>query len=116
MERLTQRGHLFTYLAPEVDGFGIESTTNRIEGGVNTQLRALLRTHRGMVPAHAVRAVEWWLYAHAQDPAAPHTLIRAEHPVPVAVVEERVGPELLGTGLVAEQGLWARADWGGRAC
>ena len=117
MERLHQRGQLFTYLAPELEELGIESTTNRIEGGVNTQLRALLRNHRGMPPAHAVRAVEWWLHAHAQDPAAPHPLIRREHlvPGPVAVVEERVGPELLGTGLVAEEGLWSRAGWGGRA-
>lgn len=60
MERLLQRGHLFMFLAPVLEGFGIASTTNWIEGGVNTQVRALLRQHRGMPPAHAVRAVEWW--------------------------------------------------------
>lgn len=120
MERLTKHGHLFTYLHPELDEHRIESTTNRIEGGVNTQLRALLRNHRGMPPAHAKRAIEWWLYTHSENPAEPHSLIRAEHhnpkPVEKNVEEERIGPELLGTALSETEGLWVRKGWAGRPC
>lgn len=120
MERLAKQDHLFTYLAPEFDELGIESTTNRIEGGVNTQLRALLRDHRGMQPAHAIRAVEWWLYSHSQNPPSPHTLIRPEHhtpePATTKIIEEQDGPELLGTGLSETEGLWVRKGWAGRPC
>lgn len=119
MERLTKNGHLFTYLHPELEDFGIESTTNRIEGGVNTGLRYLLRGHRGMPPKHAKRAVEWWLHTHSENPAAPHTLIRSEHhtpePTTPPVIEETIGPELLGTALSETEGLWARKGWAGRA-
>ncbi|NKG22893.1 IS1249 family transposase, partial [Paeniglutamicibacter terrestris] len=96
MERLAKTGHLFTYLHPELIDVGVDSTTNKIEGGVNTHLRALLRNHRGMPPAHAKRAVEWWLYTHSEKPAAPHTLIRPEHLKPAPKViheEEQIGPE-----------------------
>lgn len=120
MERLTKHGHLFTYLHPELEEHGIESTTNRIEGGVNTQLRALLRDHRGMPPAHAKRAIEWWLHTHSENPAPPHTLIRPEHhtrePTQKEIAEEKIGPDMLGTALSETEGLWVRKGWAGRPC
>ena len=50
LSRLVSAGTLFTYLDPAltVDG-PLPSTNNRIEGGVNAQLRGMLRDHRGMV-------------------------------------------------------------------
>lgn len=120
LERLVRSGELFTFLDPEFDGLGIESTTNRIEGGVNTQLRALLRNHRGMPPAHAKRAIEWWLHTHGEKPAEPHTFIRPEHhnpkPEKKKITEETIGPELLGTALSETEGLWVRKGWAGRPC
>ena len=120
LERLIRSGELFPYLEPEFDGLGVASTTNHIEGGVNTQLRALLRNHRGMPPAHAIRAIEWWLYTHSQNPAEPHTLIKPEHHTPQpkrkAPIEEEIGPELIGTALSETEGLWVRKGWAGRPC
>lgn len=120
LERLVRSGELFTYLDPAFDNLAVASTTNHIEGGVNTQLRALLRTHRGMPPAHAKRAIEWWLYTHSEKPAQPHTLIRPEHyePQPLAkeLPEEEPRPELLGTALSETEGLWVRKGWAGRPC
>ena len=120
LERLAKRGHLFTYLLPEFEEHGIESTTIRIEGGVNTLLRAMLRHHRGMPPAHAKRAIEWWLQTHSENPAEPHTFIRPGHhppePAPREAGEERIGPEMLGTALSETEGLWVRMGWAGRPC
>ena len=49
LNRLINSGHLFTYLDPilTLDGY-LPSTNNRIEGGVNAQLREMLRLHRGL--------------------------------------------------------------------
>lgn len=38
-----------------------------IEGGVNSQLRAVLRNHRGLTSVKRVRAVLWWCHAHSGD-------------------------------------------------
>ena len=43
------------------------STNNRIEGGVNAQLRAILRNHRGLTSLKRVKAVFWWCHAHSGD-------------------------------------------------
>ncbi len=59
LERLGQAGTLFTYLEGEYAGLDIASTTNRIEGGTNAQLRLLQRAHRGMSQEHQKRAIEW---------------------------------------------------------
>ncbi len=68
LERLSQAGMLFTYLRTEFAGLQIASTTNRIEGGTNAQLRLLLRAHRGMSEEHRKRAIEWYLYLHSEQP------------------------------------------------
>ena len=120
LERLVRSGELFTYLDPKFEGMNIDSTTNHIEGGFNTQLRALLRNHRGMPPSHAKRAIEWWLYTRSEKPAEPHTFIQPEHHNPKLVVkeapEEAIGPELIGTALSETEGLWVRKGWAGRPC
>jgi hypothetical protein len=62
---------LFTYLRTEFTGLDIASTTNRIEGGTNAQLRLLLRAHRGMSEVHQKRAIEWYLYLHSETRSSP---------------------------------------------
>lgn len=37
------------------------------EGGVNSQLRAVLRNHRGLTSVKRVKAVFWWCHAHSGD-------------------------------------------------
>ncbi|MDQ4501217.1 IS1249 family transposase, partial [Sinomonas sp. ASV322] len=120
LERLVKAGTLFTHLAPEHEDLRIASTTNRIEGGVNAQLRLLLKHHRGMSQNHMKRAVEWWLYTHSENPAPAHKLIRPEHReppkrTPTTTEEERIGPALYDTATTAEEGLWARTGRAGRS-
>lgn len=61
-------GALFTYLGPALARTGpLPSTNNMIEGGVNSQLRAVLRNHRGLTSVKRVKAVFWWCHAHSGD-------------------------------------------------
>nr|WP_080770723.1 hypothetical protein [Corynebacterium glutamicum] len=72
LEALARNGHLFTYIDPpaEVDGV-VNSTTNCLEGGINAQIKALARNHRGMFDEHQRIAVDWWLLMHTQLPGDP---------------------------------------------
>lgn len=68
LSSLVSAGTLFTYLDPELTKAGpLPSTNNRIEGGVNAQLRAILRNHRGLTSLKRVKAVFWWCHAHSGD-------------------------------------------------
>ncbi len=68
LSSLVSAGTLFTYLDPELARAGpLPSTNNRIEGGVNAQLRAVLRNHRGLTSLKRVKAVFWWCHAHSGD-------------------------------------------------
>lgn len=73
LNTLVKKGTLFTYLDPalHIEDDPIPPTSNRIEGGINTQLRALLRNHRGMSLDHQVKTVLWWCYQHTETPASP---------------------------------------------
>ena len=111
---------LFTYLHPDVAQLRIASTTNRIEGGINAGIRRLLRDHRGLPDEHRRRAVEWYLHQRSENPQPAWKLIRREHhgpakPPPSAIEDEPAGPEKIGTAAAAEEGLWVRAGWAGRA-
>lgn len=69
LSRLVNRGALFTYLDPALAAEGpLPRTNNAIEGGVNAQLRDMLRNHRGMSDARRVKAVFWWCYLHTESP------------------------------------------------
>ena len=60
-------GTLFTYLDPELTIAGpLPSTNNRIEG-MNLQLRAMLRNHRGRSSLKRVKAVFWWCHMYSGD-------------------------------------------------
>ena len=68
LSSLVSAGTLFTYLDPGLTKAGpLPSTNNRIEGGVNAQLRAILRNHRGLTSLKRVKAVFWWCHAHSGD-------------------------------------------------
>ncbi|BCW49122.1 hypothetical protein StoSoilB13_14640 [Arthrobacter sp. StoSoilB13] len=63
-------GTLFSYLGAEFAGLQIASTTNRMEGGTNAQLRLLLRAHRGMSEEHR----KGWGRTHMTHPGFTHVL------------------------------------------
>lgn len=119
LERLSQAGTLFTYLRAEFAGLQIASTTNRIEGGTNAQLRLLLRAHRRMGEEHRKRAIEWYLYLHSEQPLPPVKLVKPSHyrsakTEAIVPIEQEPGPELYSTGFSAEEGLWDPKGWAGR--
>lgn len=49
----------------------LPSTTNHVEGGINSQIRTKLKLHRGMPAAHQRRLVDWYLYTRTEDPKPP---------------------------------------------
>ena len=44
----------------------LPSTTNHIEGGINSQIRTKLKLHRGMPQAHRMRLVDWYLFSRTE--------------------------------------------------
>jgi hypothetical protein len=114
LSRVTRDGTLFTYIE-----YGNPRTTSPLEGGINAQIRARLRAHRGMTEPHMKRTAEWYLTLHELSiaDALSHTnqqLTGAPHPEPTTA-DETDGPALYDTGLSAEEGLWNRSGWAGRA-
>lgn len=77
---LLRQGQLFTFLDPAlVAASGMEelpSTNNRLEGGVNSQVRRVLSQHRGMPLLHRVKAVFWWCYTHSPAPLPAARILR----------------------------------------
>lgn len=81
INRLIKNATLFTYLDPTLyekdEQVGsLPSTNNRIEGSINSQLRAMLKQHRGMSINHQLRAIGWWLHMHTAQPLPPAQLLR----------------------------------------
>ena len=78
LSSLVSAGTLFTYLDPALAKAGpLPSTNNMIEGGVNSQLRAVLRNHRGLTSVKRVKAVFWWCHAHSGDARAAREKLAA---------------------------------------
>lgn len=78
LSRLVSQGTLFTYLDPALAAEGpLPRTNNPIEGGVNAQLRDVLRNHRGLSLMRRVKAVFWWCYMHTEDPKPARELLRS---------------------------------------
>lgn len=101
---------IFTYVV-----YGNPRTTSPLEGGVNAQLRDLLKRHRGMSEEHRKRAAEWFLALHELSlDKALRTAAPEPQKSPPKPREEPDGPALYGTGLDAGEGLWERAGWAGR--
>ena len=69
LERLFREGGLFAYLEPELlKGGPVARTTNRLEGGVNSVVKDVLRNHRGLPEEHMRRACEWVCYMKTAHP------------------------------------------------
>lgn len=74
---LVNKNLLFTYLDPELAAYeALPRTNNRIEGGVNAQIRAMLRNHRGMSEIRRVKAVYWWCYMHTERPLPAAAILK----------------------------------------
>ena len=77
LNRLVREGTLFTFVElQEVRGGVWKSTNNAIEGGVNAQIRKVLRNHSGMAGMHRIKAAFWWCYMHTERPLAPAEILR----------------------------------------
>lgn len=74
LEHLVIKNQMFTYLEPDLEDLRVDRTTNYLEGGINSQLRTLLKAHRGMPFAHQQRLVEWYLHSRSQFPMTPKEL------------------------------------------
>lgn len=59
--KLVREGTLFTFLK----GQNLPPTNNQIEGGVNAQLRSMLRNHKGLPLERRLKAIYWWCYMHS---------------------------------------------------
>lgn len=118
LELLAKRGHLFTYLDPGLPP-GCPPTTNRIEGAINAQLRALALHHRGMPANHLRHAVDLWIYLHAEGQHPVHTLIptatantASPHP---HELDDAQGPTPYDTAFSWEDGNGIQHGWAGRS-
>lgn len=74
--RLIRENTLFTYLDDELTAsFFTPSTNNRIEGGINSRLREMLRNHRGLSIERRIKAVFWWCYMHSPEPLSSSEIL-----------------------------------------
>lgn len=109
----TRVGVLFTWIT-----YGNPRTTSPLEGGINSQIRDLLRRHRGTNEHHRRRAIEWFLVLR-QLPLDVALTLATTTPEPAAdpttaPEDEPHGPPLYDTGLDATEGLWLRTGWAGQ--
>ena len=75
--KLINNNTLFTYLDEELRAdFDTPATNNRIEGGVNSRLREMLRNHRGLSIDRRIKAVYWWCYMHSPEPLSPSEILK----------------------------------------
>ena len=65
------------------------------------------------------RAAEWFLYLHDNSIEDAYRFIPEDTPAVTTVLidddDDDDSPELYGTALTAEEGLWLRSGWGGRS-
>ena len=72
--RLIRQQTLFTFL--ECIDITVPTTNNRIEGGVNAQLRSMLRVYRGLSLERRLKAVYWWCYMHSPNPLSNAEILK----------------------------------------
>lgn len=78
LNKLVQDNQLFTYLDEDLmkqTNQPIPRTTNYVEGGINSQIRTLLKHHRGMQQTHQQRLVDWYLYSRTKDQKPPRNFL-----------------------------------------
>ena len=95
--KLIQEKIMFTYLDPELcKGFTAPSTNNRIEGGVNSRLREMLRNHRGLSIERRIKAVYWWCYMHSPEPLSLTEILKVmPTDKSIAAIYERMNEKVL---------------------
>lgn len=75
--RLINSNHLFTYLDDlQTIAGSLPATNNKIEGKINSQLREMLRIHRGLSVTREIKAIFWWCYMHTEAPLKPAELLK----------------------------------------
>lgn len=82
LTNLHKKGHLFTYLTPPkqaIDKKSWASNTNKLEGGINSQLKFIARCHRGRGGERQRKMLEWWLYNKTPLPDDPHKIARQQN-------------------------------------
>lgn len=110
LNALIRCGRPFAFLDPGLTAEGPPpSTNNKLEGGVNAQLRDMLRKHRGLSLMRRAKAVFWWCCMHAECPLGAAEILRVM-PTDDDIVEpyrqtvyepqKRDGPTEWGDGLV----------------
>lgn len=109
VRNVVRQGTLFAYIT-----YGNPRTASPLEGGVNAQIRALLKRHRGMSEEHRRRAAEWFLVLHELDLKTAVATANREAPRKEPVPGEPEGSLIHDVGLEAAEGLWIRAGWAGR--
>ena len=77
LAKLIRDGSLFMYLSPDLNSeCSIPRTNNMIEGGVNSQIRAMIRVHRGMSTIRRIKAAFWWCYMHTECPLSTSEILK----------------------------------------
>lgn len=75
--KLIKENIIFTYLDEELNAeFSVPATNNRIEGGINSRLREMLRNHRGLSIERRIKAVYWWCYMHSPEPLSLSEIVK----------------------------------------
>jgi hypothetical protein len=113
LRKLARSGTLFTYLEHDC-----ARTTSPLEGGINSQIKNVLRDHRGMSEEHMKRAAEWFLTLHEIPISDAHQLIAkppASEPDDSNDTDDLDLPALYDTALSADDGLWLRSGWAGHS-
>ncbi|SUP37080.1 IS1249 family transposase [Veillonella criceti] len=72
--KLVKQHTLFTFI--EMADISVPTTNNYIEGGVNAQLRDMLRSHRGLSLERRLKAVYWWCYMHSPRPLSISEILK----------------------------------------
>ena len=121
--RLMKEQTLWVYLTttPET---GLHRTTNIVES-LNARIDAICYYHRGLSEAHLLSAIQWYLHSRTETPQKPGQIFKdwdSQGRPPARILPRKTrpkpksdGPQKWGTGLSAEEGLWARKGWAGRS-
>jgi hypothetical protein len=62
--KLVNDDNLFSYL--RTSAFKVPNTSNTIEGGINKEIKRLIRSHSGLSQFHAMKLVEIFLYLKSE--------------------------------------------------
>jgi hypothetical protein len=64
LRKMISKGHLFNYLNSKY--FHVDRTSNHIEGGINSLLKAQIRTHNGLRIINQQKMVELYLLKRSE--------------------------------------------------